>query len=96
MTSEEDAVRYNKAIHAVQTGVKLLLESDPKMKDPKHLRVGIDSALVGNEALATLLIQKGVFTLEEYVEANADAMEREVARHEERLNAKGGPRVTLG
>lgn len=43
----------------------------------KHLRVGINSNAASQEGLARLLIQKGVFTLEEYSEAMVVAMERE-------------------
>jgi hypothetical protein len=55
---------------------------------PKHLRVGVNSAFIANAALTRLLIEKGVFTMEEYVRAQADEMEREVQRYELRSGMK--------
>ena len=52
---------------------------------PKHLRVGINSALVESAALAGLLISRGVITEEEYFETIADAMEAEKRRYEQML-----------
>jgi hypothetical protein len=48
---------------------------------PKHLRVGVNSALCSHAALVRLLMDKGVITEEEYVRAQADEMEREVERY---------------
>lgn len=87
-----DEERYQAAAHAMQSGVALELSSGSTEATPKHLRVGINSAMSDVGALATLLIEKGVFTREEYVRSVADAMEREAdsyrARARERLGAK--------
>lgn len=82
-----DVTRYGQAAHAMQSGVKYEIETQGEAEaaaNPKHLRVGVNSALVGNAALAKLLIDKGIFTLDEYGKVLADEMEREVARYEDR------------
>ena len=79
-----DIERYEDALHAMQSGVQFEMSQGATDTLPKHLRVGINSALVNDAAIATLLIEKGIFTLEEYQKAVADAMEREVVRYEAR------------
>lgn len=71
--------RYEAAMHAVQTGIALLIARGRDLATPKHLRVGINSAMVTDNAIATLLIGKGVFTEPEYRDALAAAAEREHA-----------------
>lgn len=84
--------RYSEAAHAMQSGVAhemntnhLHPERDPATQ-PKHLRVGVNSALVNDAALAKLLIAKGIITLQEYMIAVADEMEEEVQRYEASAN----------
>jgi protein tyrosine/serine phosphatase len=93
--AEEATERYLRAIHAMQTGVAYMQEYDQSEKDIKHIRVGVNSALVSGAALAQLLIEKGVITREEYHTAQADAMEEEVARYEKMLEEKLGVKITL-
>lgn len=90
--------RYMKAIHAMQTGVaaEMNIPSTAPATSPKHLRVGVNSALINDAAVARLLIAKGVFTEEEYLNAVADEAEREKAIYEERLSKAYGRPVTLG
>lgn len=83
--TQQDTDRYLVAIHAMQSGVAA--EMGPQC-EPIHLRVGANSAIVSNDAITRLLIEKGVFTLDEYQAATADAMEREQARYEQRLGVK--------
>jgi hypothetical protein len=83
--SEADVDRYLAAMHAMQSGVAAEMHRDPKPTEPKHLRVGVNSALLGNAAIGALLIEKGVITQDEYECALADAAEREKATYEERL-----------
>jgi hypothetical protein len=83
--SDQDIARYQAAAHAMQSGVLAEHQLGSKDGTPKHLRVGVNSAQVSIAALAGLLIQKGVFTLDEYERANADEMEIEKRRYEERL-----------
>ena len=89
---------YADAVHAMQTGVAYEMSNyrpssatDPDLAtSPKHLRVGINSALCDNAALARLLVDKGIITEEEYAEAVRIEMCREVDRYEER-----NPGITL-
>lgn len=93
-TMEENEARYERALHAMQTGVAMEQQLDGA-ESAKHLRVGINSAMIGDAALAGLLIAKGVFTLEEYVEAQAKEAQAEVRRYENRLSQRMGTEVRL-
>jgi len=81
----------------MQSGVaaEMNLPARSTATEPKHLRVGVNSALVDSAALAELLISKGIITEAEYLEALASAMEREAAQYEERLSAHFGKKITL-
>ena len=85
--------RYEAALHRMQSAIaldmtKLGLDSDglipieqrDLVRYLKHLRVGINSAMAPQEGLATLLIEKGLFTLSEYETAMTGAAEREADR----------------
>jgi hypothetical protein len=92
--------RYYAAAHAVQSGVMhdmaLKRRDGQDLTDTlKHMRTGIDTAKVEQGGLAALLIEKGVFTTEEYEEAMASAMEKEKARYEQHLSERMGTKVTL-
>lgn len=82
----EDVQRYNTAAHAMQSGVAYEMHNRPRHDDwdYKDLRTGVNSALVNDAGLARLLIDKGVFTSDEYERYIADEMEREVKRYETR------------
>jgi hypothetical protein len=88
--------RYLAAVHAMQSGVAMEM-NDPAIKatDPKHLRVGVNSAMCDHAALIRVLVAKGILTEAEYVEAVADEMEREQARYEDRLTEKYGRTIKL-
>lgn len=89
--------RYHDLCHAMQSGVAMEMEYNPKPTEPKHLRTGINSALCDSAALARLLIEKGVFSELEYVTAVTEEMQREVKRYEDRLNEHFGvTNITLG
>ena len=70
----------------MQSGVAHEMATCDRATQPKHLRVGVNSAMVDNAALANLLIAKGVITLQEYMIAIADEMEEEVKRYEAKAN----------
>jgi len=95
-TIEEEGKRYEKAAHAMQTGVKMIQNFEHSemansnsmfepSDSPKHLRVGINSTMCDEAGLVKLLIKKGLFTQLEYVTSIADEMELEVKRYEERI-----------
>lgn len=93
--------RYEAAAHAMQSGVAFGKNSawvnDPAGHacNPKHLRVGINTALCDHAALVRLLIALGLFTEAEYVEALADEMEREAKRYEQALSKEYGGNIKL-
>jgi hypothetical protein len=81
----------------MQSGVTLeIADGVATDTSPKHLRVGVNSAMVEHSALALLLIEKGIFTGDKYERALADAMERERDLYQERASARHGKRITLG
>lgn len=87
--------RYEKALHAMQSGVMMEMNFNAKPTDPKHMRVGINSAMVNDSAIANLLMAKGIITSDEYVEAVTVTMEAEAARYEKHLSDHYGIKVTL-
>jgi hypothetical protein len=86
---------YESALHAIQTGVKFDHELGSNDGTPKHLRVGIASAMVNDAALVRLLVKKGLFTHEEYLEELRLEACREVDRYEARIAQATGRTVTL-
>jgi len=88
MSLLELRARYLEALHKVQTGIQMLLNAplaDYHECEPKHLRVGISSALVDSAALQKVLLDKGVITEEELAKALAELAEREAADYEIRV-----------
>lgn len=79
----------------MQTGVAYEIEIDSSQASPKHLRVGVNSAMLQQSALVRLLIAKGVFTWAEYFAALADAAEAERDLYAGRLSAHYGRSITL-
>jgi hypothetical protein len=62
--------------------------------EPKHLRVGVNSALVETSALARLMFRKKLITSEEYFDALIESWEAEVALYQARV-AQINPRFTV-
>ena len=96
MNLEEKRERYASLCHAMQTGVAYKMAKDANETATKHLRVGVNSALVQDSALALLLMKKGIITEDEYFDAVNEAMEREVKGYEEELSRLYGTSITLG
>jgi hypothetical protein len=86
---------YREALHAMQTGVAMELESDPRGGTPKHLRVGVNAAMSDHAALARLLIRKGVISEEEYAEAVRVEMNDMADGYEEKLSERYGRPIKL-
>lgn len=84
--SAEDEARYERAAHAMQSGVAAEIEYGIGAADPKHLRVGVNSALVSAAAVAGLLMAKGIITQDELDAALAEQMEAEQKSYESRLS----------
>ena len=64
-------------------------------KDHKHLRVGVNTALVELGALTRILIDKGILTQEEREAMMLQGMREEVARYEQILSTRLGSKVNL-
>jgi hypothetical protein len=99
-TVDDDHGRYMRAAHAMQSGVAMKANYERSETEPKHLRVGVNSAMVAQGALAKLLIDAGVFTEEQYFAALADYMEQEAETYrkwlQERISPDGSTRISLG
>lgn len=88
--------RYHALAHAVQTGIAHLMHHDPALVEPKHLRVGINLRAADHAGLVKLLIDKGLFTEQEYGEALIAQLEIEVTDTETQVaRALGSAKVTL-
>lgn len=86
-TDDEDlGLTYEQALHAMQTGVGFEIETNAYgnmgASTPKHLRAGVNSAMINDAALVRLLVKKGLFTEEEYMEEVRLEANREVLRYE--------------
>lgn len=92
----EDSKRYEAAAHAMQSGVAQKMVIDSHETDPKHLRTGVNSAMVSDKAIANLLINKGIITKAEYINELANCMEDEVKMYEKELSDHFGITITLG
>lgn len=78
--------------HAVQTGVGLVNDnlSDRGECTPKHLRVGVNAAMVDASAIAMALIGKGVITSLDYARARRELWRREYESYRDQARAKSG------
>jgi predicted transcriptional regulator len=88
---------YIQLLHAMQSGVaSMMVFEDDVATKPKHLRVGVNSALVDTSSIVELLIKKGVFTEEEWYEKLVEMTKKEVKQYESLLSKKHGKVITLG
>lgn len=85
---QELRAEYAALMHAMQSGVKAEHEMGSDDGSPKHLRVGVNSALVDNGSLAYLLVKKGVITEQELWEQLVDGMRAEVTKYRKKLAEK--------
>jgi len=92
----EQAAKLEALPHRVQSAIAFfegqrdMLGTRYAELEPKHLRVGVNSALVEASAMAALLFRKGVFTAEEYYDALIEGWEREVDDYRARVKAIDG------
>lgn len=93
--------RYVAALHAMQSGVAAKLgaaaDRGRDMEDcsPKHLRVGVNAAMVDHGALVSVLLKRKLITEAEYWESVVETMEREVELYKAALKRKLGVDVDL-
>lgn len=78
----DDQRRYVDALHGMQSGVAMMMNYEPAATEPKHLRVGVNSAIIANSALVSILVAKGLLTEDEWFAALASAAEDERDRYE--------------
>lgn len=94
MTPHEEYVYHLKR---VQTGVATLQQHGLSNEtEPKHLRVGVNSALLDSAAIAELLMSKGIFTLDELYVVLARKTREEADKYEARCKQLIDPRIVLG
>lgn len=90
-------VENDRLLHAMQAGVGYVMANSLSPDtEPKHLRVGVNNALLINSTIVSLLIQKGIFTEEEFYEAYNAKAKDEVEAYELTLSEHLKTRVTLG
>lgn len=89
--------RHRDASHAMQSGVayEMNIPACHGATTPKHLRTGVNAALVDNGSLVDLLVRKGFITSLEVAEAMAAGMEAEVKRYEARIAEHVGAEIKL-
>jgi hypothetical protein len=77
---------YEKLMHVMQTAVALKMQRFPNETTPKHLRVGVNAAMVEHSALINLLIQKGIITDEEYYSEVNSMLKGEIENYRKELD----------
>ncbi len=93
---EDIAAENESLLHAMQTGVKATMDYDlDDSHSPKHLRVGINNALIINSALMRLLVEKGLITEKEFELSYNTVLREEVLTYELSLSEHLKTRVTL-
>lgn len=92
--AEHAKQRYLLACHAMQSGVAAM-EGRSNETTPKHLRVGVNSAMVDSGALVGLLLEKHIIAEHEYFEALAERMEAEVHSYEKLIQGNSDTKITL-
>lgn len=95
-TITELQAEYQSLQHAMQSGIAMKMNYDRRDLEEKHLRVGVNSALIETGAIATLLLEKGIITEQEYWEKLCKFMRQEVEAYERWLNEKTSGSIKLG
>lgn len=89
-------LNYEAAMHAMQSGVAAKMNIELNETEPKHLRVGVNSAMIDTAAIVRLLVEKSVFTYDEFAEALRLEANREVDKYEDWLRERhGNDNITL-
>lgn len=77
---------YEAAAHGVQTAIAYDMANGCEVTEPKHMRVGIDMSKADMLGLVHLLIEKGVISEAEYIEAMRLSANEELAMREAEQN----------
>ena len=91
MNQQEFVDESQRLLHAIQTGVAFEQANGSRDGEPKHLRVGVNNALVEIAAIARLLMDKGIVSQEEVFRYIIGGLSEELNRYESRMP----PGVTL-
>jgi hypothetical protein len=95
-------LNYMEAAHGIQSAVRFEMsqkdhpDGGPTVDMLKNTRVGVDMRAAEQWGLVSLLIEKGVFTLDEYKERMRLAINEELARYEEHHRKEYGLSQTMG
>lgn len=95
MNLEEKRRHCLSQAHSMQSGVAAEMNIDPAPTQPKHLRVGVNMAMVEHAALVNLLTSKGIITDDEYLDALIEAMDSEIKEYRDRLKQHYGVDISL-
>lgn len=95
MTDEEMSDKYAANAHAMQSGIAALITRDATLANAKHMRVGVNMAMVEIAALVDLLVKKGVFTQHEVGEAILEQQEKEILKYRQEYAARVGVPVDM-
>jgi hypothetical protein len=88
--------KYLHLCRAMQAGVAAMMNYESRPTEPKHLRVGVNTALSDHGALVKLLIDKKLITEEEYLTSITQFMQQEVTNYEQMLSRHTGGTIKLG
>jgi hypothetical protein len=86
---EKNQQRILNLMHAMQSGVAMKMsvpQADPRETSLKHLRVGVNAALIQIGALTATLIELGVVNYELYQRKEIELLEAEVNSYEAELS----------
>lgn len=100
MTPSEEVAwlqrQYIKLTKKMQSGVAAKMATGvDQAHEGKHLRVGVNSAMVSDAAVVELLIAKGIITELEWWQALVRRMEKEVDGYEQDLSKILGKEIRL-
>lgn len=96
-------VKLKALAHKIQTAVRFIMDlneeaalpEDRWETSPKHLRVGVNNAMLEHGALVALLIEKGVIKYKDYLEAQVEFTEREIEMYKKTIKERTGKDVNL-
>lgn len=103
MQAHDLGLPYEAAMHGVQTAIRFKINNamqDVSQPDsnhlcgPKHMRVAIDMRKADHTALVAILVDKGIFTMDEYMEYLRLSANEEVWLYEQRLKEEMGINVS--
>lgn len=77
---------YMDLLHAMQSGVAFTMGPDT---EPKHLRVGVNSALITSSALVKTLVEAGLIDFEKFRDNEIELLKNEIELYKRRLSRLG-------